>query len=37
VEVFRQVGDVTYITSGLAIGEKVITENQLLIYDALND
>ncbi len=37
VEVFRQVGDVTYISSGLKEGENVITHNQLLIFDALND
>ena len=37
VEVFRQVGDLTYIGSGLKEGENVITHNQLLIYDALND
>jgi cobalt-zinc-cadmium efflux system membrane fusion protein len=37
VDFFRQVGDITYISSGIEIGEKVITENQLLIYDALND
>lgn len=37
VDVFRQVGETTYILSGLKEGEKVITENQLLIYDALND
>ena len=37
VEVFRQVGDLTYISSGLKEGENVITHNQLLIYDALND
>ena len=37
VEVFRQLGDVTYISSGLKEGENVITHNQLLIYDALND
>lgn len=37
VEIFRQVGDVAYIASGIAAGEKVITTNQLLIYDALND
>lgn len=37
VEVFRQVGQTTYITSGLNEGEKVLTTNQLLIYDALND
>lgn len=37
VEVFRQVGETTYILSGLKEGEKGITQNQLLIYDALND
>lgn len=37
VEVFRQLGDTAYIQSGLSLGERVITENQLTIYDALND
>jgi cobalt-zinc-cadmium efflux system membrane fusion protein len=37
VEVYRVTGDTTYITSGLNEGESVITQNQLLIYDALND
>lgn len=37
VEVFRQVNGITFIASGLQEGEKVITKNQLLIYDALND
>ncbi|RZJ69456.1 efflux RND transporter periplasmic adaptor subunit [Flavobacterium sp.] len=37
VEVFRQVGDITYISSGLSENEKVMTQNQLLVYDALND
>jgi cobalt-zinc-cadmium efflux system membrane fusion protein len=37
IEVFRQVGEKTFVTSGLQAGEKVITQNQLLIYDALND
>jgi cobalt-zinc-cadmium efflux system membrane fusion protein len=37
VEVFRQVGDITYILSGLKEGEKVMTANQLLVYDELND
>jgi cobalt-zinc-cadmium efflux system membrane fusion protein len=37
IEVYRQVGDITYLTSGLQENEKVITRNQLLIYDALND
>jgi membrane fusion protein, heavy metal efflux system len=37
IEVYRQVGDISFVSSGLKIGEKVITVNQLLIYDALND
>lgn len=37
VEVFRQLGEVTFIATGLTEGEKVITQNQLLIYDAIND
>lgn len=37
VEVFRQVGDIAYISSGLKQGERVLRTNQLLIYDALND
>lgn len=37
IEVYRQIGDVTYVSSGLSNGEKVMTHNQLLVYDALND
>lgn len=37
VEVYRVVGDTTYITSGLKENEKVITNNQLFIYGALNN
>lgn len=37
VEVYRQVGDIAYISSGLNPGEKVMTTNQLMIYDSLND
>ncbi len=37
VKIFRQVGETTYIASGLKNDEKVITTNQLLIYSALND
>jgi cobalt-zinc-cadmium efflux system membrane fusion protein len=37
VEVYRQLSNVTFISSGLNEGEKVITENQILIYDALNN
>jgi cobalt-zinc-cadmium efflux system membrane fusion protein len=37
VAVYRQLGDITYISSGVAPGETVITDNSLLIYDAIND
>lgn len=37
VEIFRQVGETTYISSGIAENEKVITTNQLFIYGALNN
>lgn len=37
VEVFRTIGKTTYISSGIKEGEKVITHNELMIYDALND
>ena len=37
VEVFRRIGDITYLLSGLKTGEKVMTANQLFVYDALND
>ncbi len=37
VEVYRQVGDLTYIKSGLQEGENVISKGGLFIYDALND
>jgi len=37
VEVYRVVGDITYLSSGLKENEKVITNNQLFIYGALNN
>ncbi len=37
VEVYSQNGDTAYIETGLQPGETVISENQMLIYDALND
>lgn len=37
VEVYKLSGNTTYISKGLKEGEKVISKNQLLIYDALND
>ena len=37
VEIYRQTENLVFISSGLKKGEKVITKNQLYIYDALND
>ncbi len=37
IEIFRQLGEFTYIKEGLTEGETVISKNALLIYDALND
>ena len=37
VEVYRMLGDVTYISSGINDQDQVISKNGLLIYDALND
>lgn len=37
VEVYRQLGEISYINHGLKSGEKIISQNGLLIYDALND
>ena len=37
VEIYKQVGDTVYISAGIAEGEQVVTQNQLLMYDALND
>lgn len=37
VDIYRQLGDFTYIQTGLQEGETVISKNGLLIYDAIND
>lgn len=37
VELFRETAGLCYIKSGLAEGDKVVTKNQLLLYDELND
>lgn len=37
VELYRQLGDISYISAGLEQGETVVSKNGLLIYDALND
>lgn len=36
VELFKTVGNTTYVKQGLTEGEKVITQYQLLVYNALN-
>jgi cobalt-zinc-cadmium efflux system membrane fusion protein len=35
--IYRQLGDTTYLSSGVSPGEKVISKNGLLVYDAIND
>jgi cobalt-zinc-cadmium efflux system membrane fusion protein len=37
VEVYRSLSNRTYVSQGLKPGERVISKNQLLVYDALND
>jgi cobalt-zinc-cadmium efflux system membrane fusion protein len=37
VDVYRQFDQITYVKAGLTENETVISENGLLIYDALND
>ncbi len=37
VDIYETSGDTAYIRSGLKEGEKIITQYQLLVYDAIND
>jgi cobalt-zinc-cadmium efflux system membrane fusion protein len=37
VTIDKTVGDVSYVATGLRDGEKIIAQNQLLVYDELND
>ncbi|MBC6989133.1 MULTISPECIES: efflux RND transporter periplasmic adaptor subunit [Hymenobacter] len=37
VKVLKTVGDLSYVSSGLHDGDKIIAQNQLLVYDELND
>jgi cobalt-zinc-cadmium efflux system membrane fusion protein len=37
IELYETMGNVSYIKSGLALGEKIISKYQLLVYDSLND
>ncbi|NAW50332.1 efflux RND transporter periplasmic adaptor subunit [Elizabethkingia argentiflava] len=37
VKILKQSGDTTYVSEGLSEGETVVSDNQLLIYQALNN
>lgn len=37
VVIYRQLGETTYVETGITEGETVITKNGLLVYDAIND
>lgn len=37
IEIYHQVGNTTYVLTGLKENDRVISKNGLLIYDALND
>ena len=37
VTVYKMLNDIAYIRTGLKDNEQVISKNQLLVYDALND
>ncbi|GAB4054128.1 efflux RND transporter periplasmic adaptor subunit [Spirosoma litoris] len=37
VDVYKSIGPKTYLSSGLAPGDRVVTNNQLLIYNALGN
>lgn len=37
IEIYETVGNTTYAKSGLKEGEKIISQYQLLVYDAMND
>ena len=37
VKIYKTSGDKSYIASGLESGEKIISKEQLFIYDAIND
>jgi membrane fusion protein, heavy metal efflux system len=37
IEIYRELGDITYVTYGLTAEEKIVSRNALMIYDALND
>lgn len=37
IKILKQIGDLTFVSEGISEGEKVITNNQLLIFRSLNN
>lgn len=37
IQLYSQTGNTAYVSEGLKVDEKIMTHNQLLVYDALND
>ena len=37
VDVLKTVGDKTYLRRGLNAGDRIVSQNQILLYDSLND
>ncbi|WP_421830372.1 efflux RND transporter periplasmic adaptor subunit [Larkinella sp.] len=37
VDLFKTIGDITYLNSGLKPGDRIVKQNQLLIYNALGN
>lgn len=37
IDVYKTIGDTTYLSGGLAAGDRIVTKNQLLIYNALSN
>jgi membrane fusion protein, heavy metal efflux system len=37
VSIFKTIGQTTYLSGGLAAGDKIVTKNQLLVYNALSN
>jgi hypothetical protein len=37
INILKTVGDRTYISGGIAVGDKIVTKGALLIYDEFTD
>ena len=37
INIFKTIGDKTYLTSGLQPNDRIVAQNQLLIYSALGN